>query len=275
MTWLLAFAYAGAAVFLGRAVLLRQDDTVVARLPMPRGHPEPRALLASVGRRLVGRGRSTAERLAVLGRSTDLERVLGAKALLSLLGVVVALVTWGLAPATLPSGAALAAGGWIAPDIALARRVATWRRRTASAVPEALDLVALAVGAGLSPRLALDRATSFVRGPLGEELRRAGREVALGIQWERALRGVAERTDARAVSRLAVTLARGRRLGTPLAGPLRRLAIEVRAEERAQAEEAARRAPVAMLFPLVLCVLPAFVVAAVVPAVVVAIRGLG
>jgi tight adherence protein C len=85
---------------------------------------------------------------------------------------------------------------------------------------------------------------------------------------------VADRTALPELRRLAVTLERSERLGTPVAGRLRDLAREVRAERAVRREERARRAPVAMLFPLVFLILPAFVVAAVVPALLVATSGL-
>ncbi len=53
--------------------------------------------------------------------------------------------------------------------------------------------------------------------------------------------------------------------GDPLVPVLDRLSVEARMVRRRQAEEAARRLPVQLLFPLVLCVLPAFVLLAVVP----------
>jgi tight adherence protein C len=43
------------------------------------------------------------------------------------------------------------------------------------------------------------------------------------------------------------------------------LATDVRADRRRRAEEAARRVPVKLLFPLVLCVLPAFALLTVAP----------
>lgn len=277
MTWLVAGGYVGTAVLLGAALLARPGAGVLARLPLQRRGssawmPE---ILSWLGRPFRGWGSRTGERLRALGRTDSLERVLGMKALLAATGPAIGLVAWGIGPHAVVVGAALGGAGWVLPDAALARRVARRRERAATTVPELLDLVALAVGAGLSPRLALDRATSFTTGPLAEELGEAQSAVALGVPWETALRTVADRTGVPEVRRLAVTLARGKRLGTPLAEPLRRLALEVRAEQRARAEETARRAPVAMLFPLVLCILPAFVVAAVVPAVLVAIRGLG
>lgn len=53
--------------------------------------------------------------------------------------------------------------------------------------------------------------------------------------------------------------------GVPLEPLLRRAADEARRKRRIQAETAARRLPVLMLFPLVMCVLPAFVLLSVVP----------
>jgi tight adherence protein C len=55
------------------------------------------------------------------------------------------------------------------------------------------------------------------------------------------------------------------RHGSPLTVPLERAADQARDLRRRRAEEAARRIPVMLLFPLVLCVLPAFVLLAVLP----------
>jgi tight adherence protein C len=88
------------------------------------------------------------------------------------------------------------------------------------------------------------------------------------------VRAAADRLEVRDLRRLALALERGQRLGAPLAEQLRRLARDVRHERHAMAEERARRAPVLMLFPLVFLILPAFVLAAVIPALIVAARGI-
>jgi tight adherence protein C len=188
-------------------------------------------------------------------------------------GGVIGLLAW---PAGwVPAGCAaltLAWAGFRIPEFRLARRVAARRRAVADEVPSLLDLLAVCVTAGLSPSVALERAVETTRGPLHEALARARREVALGRSWKGAVRDVAERLDVRDLRRLALTLERGQRLGAPLAEQLRRLARTVRHERMSLAEERARRAPVLMLFPLVFLILPAFVLAAVIPAVIVAAR---
>lgn len=143
---------------------------------------------------------------------------------------------------------------------------------TRAAVPDLLDLLAVSVTAGLSPRLALERAPDLLDGALGEVLLTVRRDVALGSSWHVALEDAATSAGVAELRRLAITLRRAERLGAPLAERLRELASQVRNERRAQREERARRAPVQMLFPLVFLILPAFVVAAVVPALIVATR---
>jgi tight adherence protein C len=94
------------------------------------------------------------------------------------------------------------------------------------------------------------------------------------VEWAAALQAAAERVDrgqrvsdaleaipdvlgpaARPVVR---ALTGAERYGTPLLPTLERLALDARLDRRRRAEEAARRVPVKLLFPLVLCVLPAF-----------------
>ncbi len=64
---------------------------------------------------------------------------------------------------------------------------------------------------------------------------------------------------------LVDALAEHDRYGTPLGPSLARAAVEARARRRRHAEEAARRLPVTLLFPLVLTTLPAFFLLAIVP----------
>jgi tight adherence protein C len=166
---------------------------------------------------------------------------------------------------------ALAAVGYRWADLVGARRARAFREKVSRRIPELLDLVAVSVGAGLSPRLALERSPDAIGGYVGEELGRARRQVALGESWSSALEDLARRMELPDLRRLAVTLRRSERLGAPVSEQLRALARDVRAERAARQQQRARRAPVTMLFPLVFLILPAFVLSAVVPAVLVAI----
>ncbi len=275
MSWLAAGGYVAAAWLMVLGLAARRDRRIRERL----GGAQPRfSLLVRLGRRArMPRARAeVGRRLAAAGRpSGEVDRVLGLKVVAAAAGGIMGLSGWARGPlAAALLGAVLTAAGFRLPDFLLARRVGSARGRASAGVADLLDLVAVSVTAGLTPRLALERAPEMVEGPLADELSRARREVSLGAPWRAALRSTAQRTGLSELRRLAVTLERSERLGSPVADRLRELAREVRAERRARREERARRAPVTMLFPLVFLILPAFVLAAVVPALLVATRGL-
>lgn len=151
------------------------------------------------------------------------------------------------------------------------------RRRRATIDRQTLDFVELllaAIEAGLPPAVAVERAARMTSGCLGEELDTAARQIELGVGWRVALEQLGDRTGSTALRRLTVTLARGHRLGTSPRQSLRAIADELRMDRRSRAEETARRAPVKMLFPLVLLILPAFLLLTVGPVLLATIRSL-
>jgi Flp pilus assembly protein TadB len=147
------------------------------------------------------------------------------------------------------------------------------RRRRARGAHEALlrelpivvDLVAVAVGAGCTPYLAIELTASFAparsRPLLVDTLRRC----SLGMSFDDSLRELGRRAEV--LRPLAETLRTTTRLGAPIGPALTRLAAEVRADVRRRAETRARTIPVRLCFPLVGCVLPAFACLTVVPVV--------
>src|SRR5439155_1025334 len=101
--------------------------------------------------------------------------------------------------------------------------------------------------------------------PLGEELRRAVSEVQFGLPWQQALERMVVRSEVPSLRALVAALSRSQQLGTVLGSTLRRVAENLRREQRARAEEAARKAPIKMLFALVFLILPAFLLLTVGP----------
>jgi len=163
---------------------------------------------------------------------------------------------------------------------AFAGRVAVSRsagRRRAEIDRCALDFVELllaATEAGLPAATAVTRAAAMTSGPLGDELQVAAAQIALGVGWRAALDQTVARTGSEPLRRLMRSLARAHRLGTSPRQSLRSIAGELRLERRSKAEELARRAPVKMLFPLVLLILPAFLLLTVGPVLLATIRSL-
>lgn len=170
-------------------------------------------------------------------------------------------------------GIAIAGGASLAP--ALRSRARRRRRQTviADAVTELVDLLRLAVAAGLSVHqvveLVLDRAPEPFIQPLLEVQRRVRLGVRLGDALD-ALEPLGE-----PVRPLVAALRSAAFDGVPLAPALERVAFDARLQRRRAAETAARRLPVQLLLPLVLCVLPAFGLLAIIPLVIVSVQALG
>ena len=171
------------------------------------------------------------------------------------------LLTWAVLG---PIPGALVAVGIVAVFQALARR-APHRTEDAvrAALPDVVDLFRLAVGAGLSIHQSVEVVAVCAPDPIGPALREVRRQVALGVRLSDALQGLHALGDP--ARPLVSALLGAARYGAPLSAALDRVAVDARLLRRRRAEERARRLPVQLLFPLVMCVLPAFGLLAVVP----------
>jgi tight adherence protein C len=157
-----------------------------------------------------------------------------------------------------------AALAWCLPPLAARRRRRRWLRVLEAGLPEVVDLLRLTVGAGLSVRQALEAVARRCHGPLAAELVRVNGDVARGRRLSDALDDLPTRAG-EALRPLVSALVAADRYGAPLEAGLERLSDDVRATCRRRAEESARRVPVKLLFPLVLCILPAFALLTVAP----------
>ncbi len=130
----------------------------------------------------------------------------------------------------------------------------------------AVDLVGVGVGAGHTPYLAVELGARWSPPLVSRELEAVIHSCAMGRSFDEALREMALRAPA--TRALAETLRTSSRLGSPGAPALTRLASELRTDLRRRAEARARTVPVRLCFPLVGCILPAFALLTVVPAVI-------
>lgn len=139
-------------------------------------------------------------------------------------------------------------------------------------IPDLTELFRLAVGAGLTVHQAVDAVGTRAPVQSAVQLADVASRVAVGHRLADALDRFGAGNEA--FRPLASALASAERYGVALGPTLDRLADDARLQRRRQAEELARRLPVQMLFPLVLCILPAFALLTVVPLVLTAVAGL-
>lgn len=138
--------------------------------------------------------------------------------------------------------------------------------RAVEALPDAIELIMLAIRSGLSPTAAVETVAGQVPEPLVACFAEVTHRLHRGQRLADALEVFPERFGPAAAA-FADALATADRYGLPIEPVLDRLAIDVRTERRRHAERHARTLPVKLSFPLVVCTLPSFVLLAIVPAV--------
>jgi tight adherence protein C len=175
-----------------------------------------------------------------------------------------ALAAAALAPLAPPLAIVPLAWSVLAPALASRRSARAHEAAITDQLPDVVDLLVLTTAAGLPITAAVTAIGRRPGGPLGAALERAATHVERGGTTASAL-GLALDHAGASARPLVEALAAHDRYGTPLAPALERVAIESRLRRRRQAEEAARRLPVTLLFPLVLTTLPAFALLTVVP----------
>lgn len=184
------------------------------------------------------------------------------------LGVIMTVVAGPVAAALLAAGAAL--------SVRLhAVRVGRRRRRRAERdLPDAVERLILTVHAGLSPHLAVRSAVDDAPRSIRPGFETVVHRLDRGVPLADALTALPQQLGPRAAP-VADAFAAADRYGLPLEPMLHQLATDARAERRRLDEADARRLPVRLSMPLVLCTLPSFVLVAIAPAVLAALSSLG
>lgn len=180
----------------------------------------------------------------------------------------------------LGAGAALQIAGWLiihkivniqeSPSFFFSSRASNRKKRIRRALPDAMDLMVVCAEAGLDVNAALqrvEREMEIVEPALSEELSVANREIRAGKPRDKALRDMGERAGVDDVKSLAATLANTDRLEISIACSLRAFADSMRKKRRLRAEKLAARATIKLIFPLLLCIFPALMIAIIGPAI--------
>lgn len=220
----------------------------------------PRANLASVSTKLLAAG---------LGRTVSPTAFLAAKAIFACAGIPVGAIlgrSIGTGVTAVLFSILCGAIGFFLPDALVTLRARSRKDQLRSQLPDALDLMAVSVEAGLGFDAALAKLTEEMNGALVDEFALMLGEMRIGESRENALKKMAARTDVAELVAFTRAIIQADQLGISLGRILRIQAADTRLKRQAAAEEKAMKAPIKMLFPTVVFIFPAMFIVILGPA---------
>ena len=157
--------------------------------------------------------------------------------------------------------------GGLLPFSMLNSRIRKRQKSIEKQLPEVLDLLSVSVQAGLSFDGALRKITDRTIGPLIDEFKRMQQDVRMGAPKARAMQAMGKRCDVDDLYLFITAVIQAERLGTSMGKTLINQADNMRERRRQKAKAEALKAPIKMVFPLILFIFPAIFVVTLLPAV--------
>jgi tight adherence protein C len=164
------------------------------------------------------------------------------------------------------------------PDFWLSRAINKRREKIRRSLPDALDLLAICMEAGLGLDQGIVRVGQELHvshRELSEELLQINFEQRAGVARITAWKSFADRVDLESVRSFVAMLVQTDRFGTPLSKSLGNFSDALRTQRRQQAEEAAAKTTIKLVPPLVFFIFPNIAITTVVPAILTVMKNIG
>jgi tight adherence protein C len=158
--------------------------------------------------------------------------------------------------------------GFMLPRFWLRSAVRSRQRKIVKNLPDAMDLITTCVEAGLGLDAALAKVSGQMKGPLAKEISQMLLEVGMGRLRRDALSDLGQRTGVQELISFVNAVIQAEQLGVSIGHVLKVQSDQMRTHRRQRAEQLAHEAPIKMMFPLVLCIFPAFMLVILGPAVI-------
>jgi tight adherence protein C len=146
--------------------------------------------------------------------------------------------------------------GFYAPVFWLKQKVDSRRSEIQKGLPDAMDLLVIAVDAGLGFDAALARVTDKYKNALSEEFAKVLREVSLGRPRLEAMDEMGRSSGVEDLHNFIQAIIQSEQFGTGIGKILRIQADEMRRKRRQRAQEKAAQATLKMMLPMVGCIFP-------------------
>jgi tight adherence protein C len=256
-------------------MLAEQSDPFSQRVAFPIVNSLVNVLLAILPTALIGRARQwlmiAGDRLAISQFVTIV--LITTTALPAAFFLLIWIATGGSAPAGAWLPVPLAAvAGLIFPFLFLKRAARKRQQVIWRSMPNALDLLTTCVEAGLSLDFGIQRVAEKYPGPLSDEFHRVLREMGLGKPRREALTEMTERIQLPDVTTFINSIVQAEQLGTSIGDVLRIQAKQMRMRRRQRAEQIAHQAPVKMIIPMILFLMPSLFLITLGPIILMVIR---
>ena len=150
--------------------------------------------------------------------------------------------------------------GFFVPNLLLQSKIDRRQKEIRKAMPDALDLLTICVEAGLGFDGAMAKVNQKWDNELSLAFGRVLREIQLGKLRREALRDMADRIGIPEMTSFVAAIIQSEQLGVSMAKVLRIQSDQMRIKRRQKAEEEAHKAPVKMLFPMVLLIFPSLLI---------------
>lgn len=163
-----------------------------------------------------------------------------------------------------------AAIGFYLPRYVLRRKISNRQRRITWGLADAMDLMVVAVEAGLGLNAALNRVgdeLKMVHPDMHYELEMVNLEIRVGRSREEALRNLAERTGVDDIRSFVALLIQADRFGSSIGKAVRVFADSLRTKRKQRAEQASQKAALKLIFPLTACLFPVIILVILGPAI--------
>jgi len=146
--------------------------------------------------------------------------------------------------------------GFYLPVLWLKQKVDARRNEIQKGLPDAMDLLVIAVDAGLGFDAALARVTDKYKNALSDEFAKVLREVSLGRPRLEAMDEMGRSSGVEDLHNFIQAIIQSEQFGTGIGKILRIQADEMRRKRRQRAQEKAAQATLKMLLPMVGCIFP-------------------
>jgi tight adherence protein C len=159
--------------------------------------------------------------------------------------------------------------GYMSPSFILDKLIADRQKAIRRAFPDALDLLVVCSEAGLSLDAAIQKVATEInlsQPVLADELEIVIVETRAGIDRHKALQRLVERTGVEDLKGLVSALSQSMRFGTSIVETLKVYSEDLRDKRTQAAEAIAAKIGTKLIFPLAVCLLPAFLMVVMIPA---------